>query len=53
MHINERFTGSFRRILSLPEDVDPESVDASYRDGMLHVIARRKESAQPRRISIQ
>ncbi len=53
VHINERFNGSFRRILSLPEDVNPDSVDASYRDGVLHIAARRKESAQPRRISIQ
>ena len=53
VHINERFSGTFRRILSLPEDVNPESVDASYRDGVLHITARRKESAQPRRISIQ
>jgi HSP20 family protein len=53
IHINERFVGGFRRILSLPDDVDPASVDASYRDGVLRVTAKRHESAQPRRISVQ
>ena len=38
--------------LTLPEDVDPDRVDASYRDGVLHVSVQRRESAQPRRISV-
>jgi HSP20 family protein len=48
----ERFSGEFRRALTLPEDVDPERVDASYRDGILHVVVDRRESAQPKRISV-
>jgi HSP20 family protein len=48
----ERFSGEFRRALTLPEDVDPDRVDASYRDGVLHVSVQRRESAQPRRISV-
>jgi len=48
----ERFSGEFRRALTLPEDVDPERVDASYRDGILHVMVQRRESAQPRRIAV-
>jgi HSP20 family protein len=48
----ERFSGEFRRALTLPEDVDPERVDASYRDGVLHVVVQRRESVQPRRISV-
>lgn len=53
VHINERFAGRFRRVVSLPEDVDPASVTAKYRDGVLHVRIQRKEEAQPRRISIE
>jgi HSP20 family protein len=49
----ERFSGSFRRAVSLPDDVDPERVDASYLDGVLRVTIARRESAQPRRISVQ
>ena len=52
-HINERFEGRFRRVVSLPDDVDPGAVDAKYRDGVLHVSVRRRESAQPRRIEVQ
>jgi HSP20 family protein len=53
IHINERFEGRFRRVVSLPDDVDPGAVDASYRDGVLHVSIKRRESAQPRRIEVQ
>lgn len=52
-HINERFEGRFRRVVSLPDDVDPNAVNASYRDGVLQVSVRRRESAQPRRIEVQ
>ncbi len=52
-HINERFEGRFRRVVSLPDDLDPSAVNASYRDGVLHVSVRRRESAQPRRIEVQ
>jgi HSP20 family protein len=53
VHINERFAGRFRRVVNLPDDVDPDGVSAEYRDGALHVRVKRRESAQPRRISIQ
>ena len=53
VHINERFEGAFHRVLTLPDDADPEGVEASYRDGVLHVVIRRKASAQPRRITVQ
>ena len=52
VHINERFSGSFSRAISLPDDVDPEGVSADYKDGVLHVSVKRKESAKPRRISV-
>lgn len=53
LHTNERFTGRFRRVVSLPDDIDPNAVTASYRDGVLHVSVKRRESAQPRRIEVQ
>ena len=53
IHINERFAGRFRRVLSLPEDIDPGNVSAQYRDGVLHIQLKRRESAQPRRITVQ
>jgi HSP20 family protein len=52
-HINERFGGRFRRVVSLPEDIDADGVNAEYRDGVLHVTVKRRESTQPRRIAVQ
>ncbi len=52
LHLNERFAGRFRRVVSLPEDIDPASVNASFRDGVLRISATRKAAAQPRRIEV-
>jgi HSP20 family protein len=52
VHIDERFAGRFRRVVTLPDDVDPAAVEARYRDGVLHVSVGRREAAQPRRIAI-
>jgi HSP20 family protein len=52
IQVNERFAGRFRRVVSLPEDIDPDTVNAQYRDGVLHVSIARRESSQPRRISV-
>ncbi|MFC6674248.1 Hsp20/alpha crystallin family protein [Marinobacterium aestuariivivens] len=49
----ERFNGKFRRVLSLPEDVDPDRVTARYRDGVLHIQVQRREELKPRRIEVQ
>lgn len=53
VHINERFEGAFRRVLTLPDDADPEAVSAKYRDGVLHITVQRRASSQPRRITVQ
>jgi HSP20 family protein len=53
VHIDERFAGRFRRVVSLPEDVDANAVEARYRDGVLHISLARKVAAQPRRIAIE
>lgn len=53
LHLNERFSGRFRRVVSLPDDTDPNAVSAAYRDGVLHISVKRRASAQPRRIDVQ
>lgn len=50
---NERFAGAFRRAVSLPDDVDSTKVEANYRDGVLHISVSRRESALPKRITVQ
>jgi HSP20 family protein len=52
LHVNERFDGRFRRVVSVPDDIDPNAVTADYRDGVLRVSIGRRESAKPRRITV-
>ncbi len=52
-HLRERSGGKFRRVLSLPEDVDPDRVEARYQNGVLHITLARRESARPRQIEIK
>jgi len=49
----ERFSDGFRRVISLPDDVDPEKVDAQYQDGVLHISVHRREAARPRQIQVK
>jgi HSP20 family protein len=49
---NERFEGDFRRVIALPEDIDPDKVDASYRDGIVEIRVQRREASKPRQIEI-
>ena len=53
LHLNERFAGRFRRVVSMPDDIDATTVAAEFRDGVLRVSAQRKATAQPRRIDVQ
>jgi HSP20 family protein len=53
VYARERGHGRFSRAVSLPDDVDPAHVTASYCDGVLQVSVARRESAQPRRITVQ
>jgi HSP20 family protein len=51
----ERSYGSFQRTLSLPEDADHESMNASFKNGVLTITCARKAVAQAptRRIEIR
>jgi HSP20 family protein len=48
----ERYDGDFRRVITLPEDVDPERVAARYRDGVLQITVQRREATRPRQITV-
>ncbi len=48
----ERGYGSFRRVIGLPYAVDPENVNAEYKDGILRVELHRHEASKPRKIDI-
>ena len=53
IYARERGVGKFTRTVSLPDDVDPSQVSANYRDGVLQISIARRESAQPKRITVQ
>lgn len=48
----ERFNGEFRRVINLPDGVDPDKVEATYRDGILHIKVQRQEAVRPRKITV-
>jgi HSP20 family protein len=49
----ERFDGEFRRVIALPDDVDPDRIEAKYRDGVLHVTVQRRQATRPRQIEVR
>lgn len=53
VYADERFSGTFRRVISLPEDVDSSRVDAKYRDGVLRIALPKLEKSKPRRIEVK
>lgn len=48
----ERSSGAFRRTLTLPEGVDPDSVKAAFDRGVLEVRIPKPEQRKPRKVAI-
>jgi HSP20 family protein len=48
----ERLSGAFERVLTLPDDVDAERIEAKYDRGILWITVPKAESAKPRKIRI-
>jgi len=48
----ERATGAFSRSLTLPEGIDPESVQATFDNGVLEVRIPKPIEVKPRRVQI-
>ena len=53
VYARERFSGTFKRVVSLPEDADAAQVNATYRNGVLRIVIPKRESSKPRRIEVQ
>ncbi len=49
----ERFSGRFQRIISLPESIDPGKVEARYTDGIIVITIGKKEEIKPRQIPVE
>jgi HSP20 family protein len=52
-HRRERRFGPFNRSFRLPFRVEPESVEASFENGVLNVVLPRAEADLPRKIAVQ
>ena len=51
-HRIERSYGSFTRTVRLPASVDPEKVEATFKEGVLTISLSKKEEAKPRRVKV-
>jgi HSP20 family protein len=51
-HRVERAYGAFTRSLTLPEGVDPDSVEARFEHGVLEVRIPKPAEREPHRVSI-
>lgn len=52
-HRIERSYGRFERSLNLGSAVDPERIQANYKDGVLEIIVAKSEKAKPKAIDIK
>lgn len=52
-YARERFTGTFRRVIELPQQADPNNVRARYVDGCLLITVGKREASKPRAITVQ
>lgn len=50
---DERYYGSFQRVVSLSDSVDPASIEATLSDGVLFITLTKKPEHQPHRIEVK
>jgi HSP20 family protein len=48
----ERAYGKFFRSFTLPPNVNPEKIDATYKEGLLTIEIPKKEEAKPKKIAL-
>jgi HSP20 family protein len=52
VHRRERVSGEFDRTLTVPVEIDPDGIEAEYRNGVLALFIPTAEKAKPRSIKI-
>jgi HSP20 family protein len=51
-YAQERYAGAFRRVVELPQNVDPNKVTARYVNGCLTISIGKAEASMPKAITI-
>jgi HSP20 family protein len=49
----ERAYGQIERLITLPETVDPEGIEAELKDGVLRLFLRKRAELQPKKIQVK
>jgi HSP20 family protein len=52
-HRREREAGIFSRMINLPNEIDPDKVEASLVNGILTVVVPKAQAAKPRQINVK
>ncbi len=52
VYCRERFEGKFGRNLQVPQKIDPDKIEATFKDGVLELVLPFAPEAQPRKIKI-
>ncbi|MBN1347738.1 MAG: Hsp20/alpha crystallin family protein [Phycisphaerae bacterium] len=52
-HYHERRYGQFQRSIRLPNTVDPDKVDAAFKNGLLTVTVAKRTDVRPKRIQVK
>jgi HSP20 family protein len=52
-HRREREAGSFRRVVRLPERLDPAKVEAIFKEGILTITLAKPEEVKPKQITVK
>jgi HSP20 family protein len=52
-HRREREAGKFSRMIGLPDEIDPDKVDANLENGVLTLVVAKAEAVKPKQISIK
>lgn len=52
-YAQERFVGTFRRVIEPPQRADPDKVTAQHTNGCLTVSIGKRETSKPRAVTVQ
>ena len=51
-HLRERYYGAFQRSISLPNNIEPEKIKASFENGVLNISVPKSDKRAPKKIEI-